>query len=487
MLPLLMALPLTLLAHDRFEVFPLWRGGPAWAVWVAGLAPAAAIVLAAWRTLDRCGLQLDRTGDDGSIALADRIIYLSRWAVTAGHALACLVLGWPGAVRAAAGDWVLLDEVLIIAPPMLGFVGLWAAQYGVERRVWEAELIRRLDDGGVPARMPRRWAYALEQFRHHAAPVLLPVAALGGWAELLDRAALAALQRGWVSESIIPAWMEGLSLAGFIVLVLLAPLGLRWVWLTEPLGAGVLRDRLELLCRAQRVRFREILVWRTPGPNINGAVVGLIAPVRYILLTETLLERLPLAQVEAVMAHEAAHARRRHLPWLIGSVLAGMGLSWLGVSAGASGLAWADHTFASAAWAEAWAGIAFAVSLAAAGGAFILVSRAFEEQADAFAVQHLSGWRAGASGAGVTLTAEAAAAMSGALMSVARWHHIPPAKPSWRHGSIALRCMRIAALVGRRADELPIDRRVRRLKACIGAALLLSALAWAAVGWGWPG
>ena len=50
---------------------------------------------------------------------------------------------------------------------------------------------------------------------------------------------------------------------------------------------------------------------------INGAVMGAITPVRYILLTDALLETLPRERVEAVMAHELAHVRRHHIFWLV--------------------------------------------------------------------------------------------------------------------------------------------------------------------------
>src|SRR5690606_31987071 len=66
-----------------------------------------------------------------------------------------------------------------------------------------------------------------------------------------------------------------------------------------------------------RVRFREVLLWRTFGGMVNAAVMGMLAPLRYILLSDALLEHLPAEQVEAVMAHEVAHIRKRHLVWLL--------------------------------------------------------------------------------------------------------------------------------------------------------------------------
>jgi Zn-dependent protease with chaperone function len=83
---------------------------------------------------------------------------------------------------------------------------------------------------------------------------------------------------------------------------------------------------------------------------------------------------------------------------------------------------------------------------------FGYASRRFERQADTYAVQLLS------RGEGATAaTRPAVEAMIGALGSVALLNHVPPARPSWRHGSIAWRQDYLRAITGERLDAMPID------------------------------
>jgi Zn-dependent protease with chaperone function len=213
------------------------------------------------------------------------------------------------------------------------------------------------------------------------------------------------------------------------------------------------------MCVRQRVKVRELLVWGTHGTMINGAVMGFVGPVRYILLTDALLESLPQVQVEAVMAHELGHVKRRHMIWLGVAAVSAITLAQLGIDAGV-GLVWGEGALSLDA---VQAGVAL-VSLLAGLAVFGFVSRRFEWQADAFAVQHLSG-------AGPTVSEEAAVAMAGALESVARLNRIPREKFTWRHGSIGTRQRKLVALAGQRADRLAVDRHVRWLKLCAVAAL----------------
>jgi hypothetical protein len=76
------------------------------------------------------------------------------------------------------------------------------------------------------------------------------------------------------------------------------------------------------------------------------------------------------------------------------------------------------------------------------------------------------------------VTAEAAAAMSGALARVAALNHVPQERFSFRHGSIATRRRRLVGLVGQPVDGLPIDRRanVSKLLSVLGLVLAIGGL-----------
>ena len=45
--------------------------------------------------------------------------------------------------------------------------------------------------------------------------------------------------------------------------------------------------------------------------------MGIIPPVRYILLSDLLLERMDDEQIEAVFAHEVGHVVHRHMAWYV--------------------------------------------------------------------------------------------------------------------------------------------------------------------------
>jgi STE24 endopeptidase len=69
------------------------------------------------------------------------------------------------------------------------------------------------------------------------------------------------------------------------------------------------------------MRYRDILLWHTDNNMGNAAVMGIIPPVRYILLSDLLLERMDDEQIEAVFAHEVGHVVHRHMAWYVVVIL----------------------------------------------------------------------------------------------------------------------------------------------------------------------
>jgi len=284
---------------------------------------------------------------------------------------------------------------------------------------------------------------------------------------------------------------------GGLSIFAVAPLIIRMVWNTSPMPPGPLRDRLVNLCRTHNVRVRELLLWHTHGGQINGAVMGIFGPLRYILLTDGLVERMDDRAVEAVMAHELGHVRRHHMPWMAICALGTLAAMFVGVERAAAmidqQLGWdglhdavlsvglsapSPHTSAAA-------GAALLLTFLGWGAAFGYISRRFERQADTFAVQHLAAqYRdsddesngANDGDRAPRINARAVADMAGALETVCRLNRSSTSRPSWRHGSVDWRIRHLQSLVGRRIDDCPIDRHVRRLR-LLGAALLLATLA----------
>lgn len=477
------------------------RGGAS--LWT--LVPMLLFLLAAWARAIGAGRRLDRVGDARAVTGAERWGAGARFACAAWFVLGVLGFGWLDDVRALVGDPIVLDELLAILPLCVAIIATWWAAYPIERRVREALLFRALEQGRPLHRPPGRVRTVWLATRHHLLFVLVPMTLILSWAEGVAVAFNSAIGApGGFWGRTIPSWAIEraewiaplVQMLGVLVVMAFAPAILRFVWDTTPLGPGPLRDHLRAMCAQHRVRVAGLLVWRTGGTMINGAVLGLVWPARYVLLTDALLDALSRREVEAVMAHEIAHVRRRHMPWLAGTVvgtlvLVGTGLALIGEAAFGPGL--------SRGVSEAiGAGIGLA-SFVSAWWVFGWVSRVFERQADAFAVRHLSEAIDDASeptpneGSGASedpgetrspapdrahVSPAAAAAMAGALQRVAVLNHVPVDRFTFRHGSIADRQRRLWQSVGMRLDAIPADRAARRAKQAglaigLGAVLVL--------------
>ncbi len=440
-------------------------GPVAIAAWSIG--SLAAVWFIAHTTIWFLGRRIDRAGSLRAARQAETVLFACRLCAVSFHAFNILVLGWVDVVRGVVGNLVAVDEVLACLPVLLVFVMGWWSIYPVDRRLREAIVLHELDDGRAMPPMPTRAEFVINALRHQALWVLLPIVCILAWGEFIDRLT-ARHVLGHLEAGIM-------QFAGMVTLLIIMPLAMRHLWDTISLGAGPLRDRLHAMCQSQGVRVRDLLIWRTHGTMINGAVMGLVPRLRYILLTDALIEYLPPEQVEAVTAHELGHVRRRHIVWLALSALGSITvMSWLIQVA----MELARPGLSNSQWAQGAAG---AAALATGLLVFGYVSRRFEWQADAFSVQHLSGFHK--KEPGVVLTAEAVGAMRGALEAVARLNHIPRNRFTWRHGSIATRQRKLTELVGMAADRLPIDRLSRGIAAVAAVVGLMAAglIVWSGV------
>lgn len=502
----MIALFAALTLHDAAPALS-HHGLPAWVVITLSLAPLAVVAVLVHLVMLATGRQLDARGSWRSVALAERTLSLSRPLCVGINAVNVLVLGFGDVVRSFTGDLILVDELLTVLPAITVFALGWWSFYPIDRRLRDASTIRSLDEGRPLYPVPTRWQWVVSNIRHQVLLTLVPLSLIGAWSESLGRLVNYAVthRRGSGLVARLGAWIDthesasqaiaGVQLLGAVAVFAAAPLVLRLVWDTARMQESPLRARLMAMCAECGVRVRELLVWRTHGAMVNGAVMGLFGRARYILLTDALLDHLPEREVEAVMAHEVAHARLGHVPWLGATVIATAGA----VAAAGAGAGYAlerfgllPHTGNLALAARGGMEVGMTVaSLVVSVLMFGFVSRRFEWQADAFAAKHLSRLRpvegAGAPDLAVaevplprTVSPEAVESMAGALESVARLNHIPRRMRSFRHGSIALRQAKLRALGGRPLARLPIDAESRRLKHLVVCGLLVVA---GMVGW----
>lgn len=463
-------------AHDAAIGVGDGHAAPWWA-WVVALGPMAVVALTTHGVLRIAARELDRTGSPRAIVTADRMLGVSRWSAVVLHAVNVLVLGWLDAVRSVTGDLILVDELVCVTPPLAVFVAGWWSFAPIERRFREALLFRTIESGAAVHPVPSRREYVVMQVRHQLLLALVPIALMIAWGDTAERVLGRldpAVFGGAGGRSLV---LAGVQVAGVAALFAFLPAVIRVVWDTRRLGEGPLRERLTGMCADAGVRVRELLVWRTHGTMINGAVLGLWGRLRYILLTDALLDGLPRRQVEAVMAHEIAHARHAHIPWLAGALLVSVGLTaavlelaagWVFARLHASGDAGSLGALQTGVELGLTVG-AFAIGLAVFGA----VSRRFEWQADAFAAKALSD-EGPVPPPGVT--GEAVEAMAGALESVAVLNHLSPDRRSWRHGSIRVRQRRLLSVVGVPLDRLPIDRTARWIKRATAVGLVMLAV-----------
>jgi STE24 endopeptidase len=180
----------------------------------------------------------------------------------------------------------------------------------------------------------------------------------------------------------------------------------------------------------------------------NAAVMGVLPGLRYILLSDLLLETMTDAQIEAVFAHELGHIVYRHMIWYVVFISILM-LATLGPGQLAYDLLERIVMPRGAAAGHYAAALNFVLCSLGATLFFVLfgcLSRRFERQADVFAARTMEQEKLEQSHPHTPpLTARppvgpyGASLFASALERVAVVNNIPATARSWCHGSIAKR------------------------------------------------
>ena len=464
----------------------VWPGLGTWAVLLVVLLPKLLFAFSYWFACRRTRRKLGTPSGQRALNLLEAMNAALPFLLL-GLFIVDLSAGALRSVRVSLQHVVLIDEMIVALPTLLVAVLAWSAYYPVDRRLREAAIFRHADAGRPVYPLLSRGGYVLMQLRHQFGLLLLPLLAVYGWAEAL--VLLGPDHAGRLSTQAV----QLLTPLGVLVVFIGAPLVIRHIWQTKPLAQGEVRDRMLAMCEQHKVRVRELLLWQTSGRMINAAVTGLISKVRYILLSDGLLDQLDAREVEAVMAHELAHVKLKHLVWMGLMIVAVLGTL---EGAGHAALdAWASASGHGTTTADPSLDLndpnlrmtivstpAFAVGLLAFGW----VSRRIERQADVFAVKHLAmtspDKQHDASGNQV-FDKDAIETMAHALQRVSELNHIPVTSKSWgqdlihwRHGTIAWRQAYLRSLVGKPIDDADIDRVLLRVKIATLAGLLATLL-----------
>jgi len=251
-------------------------------------------------------------------------------------------------------------------------------------------------------------------------------------------------------------------LATLAAVILFVPLLVVHVWRTRSLGPGELRSELEEMCLHLGLKYRDILVWQSNGVIANAAVMGLIPPVRYILVSDGILDHMETSHVRAVFAHEGGHITSHHLPYMLLLLVAGMCLC--GTATDLLAIALGLDRLSKMLVMLSLIGVVFGV-------VFGMVSRRFERQSDV-----VGAWASAPPEDGSPrITQEGAAIFAHSLGRIARMNGIDPHRRNWRHGSIASRIEYVLFLGSTGGGRDAIDATVRRVKVAILLAVAAAA------------
>ncbi len=172
---------------------------------------------------------------------------------------------------------------------------VWACAHGPYKTISGSDLSRK--------------SYILSQISF-SIPVLLPWLLLSGVADIINvlpfetpKYFLSTTQ-GQIVYFLV--FLFAIAIAG--------PAAIQKFWRCKPLETGYYRNRIESLCRKAGLEYAEILYWPIFGGRmITAGVMGLVKKFRYILVTRDLLRFLEPEEVDAVIAHEIGHIKKKHL------------------------------------------------------------------------------------------------------------------------------------------------------------------------------
>jgi Zn-dependent protease with chaperone function len=188
-----------------------------------------------------------------------------------------------------------LEALVFIAIFVAYLASVWGAAHPLYERIYRHRIDRR--------------NYIVSNISF-GAPVLLPWLVLSLVADLVNVLPFEAPKQFLAT----PLGETGYFLFFLVIVAVLGPLLIQRFWRCRPMAPGPARQRIEALCSRAGLAYANILDWPLFGGRmITAGVMGLVGRFRYILVTDALLQLLTEEEVDAVIAHEIGHVKRRHL------------------------------------------------------------------------------------------------------------------------------------------------------------------------------
>ena len=188
-----------------------------------------------------------------------------------------------------------LEALLFLGLFVFYLAIVWACAYGPYQKLYRSDISQR--------------TYVLSNITF-SVPVLLPWLILSGFADLIR-----VLPFEWPARFLDTTEGEITYFLIFLVAVaVLGPSMIQKFWRCKPLETGEHRKRIAGLCQKAGIAYADILYWPIfGGKMITAGVMGLVKKFRYILVTPSLLRLLEPEEIDAVIAHEIGHVKRKHL------------------------------------------------------------------------------------------------------------------------------------------------------------------------------
>jgi len=497
----ILAVLLAMLVGESATELPVWLNrfeGPSCLAMVAGS------MLLLW-SLSRLSAKmllgrLEQAGQSvrSVLRLPGKIDVMMQVMILSLFAVQLTIGGWGRlvCVRWQLSELILIDELLIISPFIVMLIIKWYFFYPVNRFIKEYIVAGQLA-GGISTRpVWSRRQYLSFNIRHHILIILGPLFLILTYKDIVELIARYLVSGGTGSVEFSPRtdlMVQAIVVAGSGAIFICAPILLRRIWLTRSLPDGPLRRRLEDFCRGMGFRYRDILLWETYSAVSNAAVMGLIWPLRYVLLSDALIENMSDEQIEAVFGHEAGHVKHHHIMLLM-LFITGSGSLMILLLELLSLLV--TRISGQGNW-QQW--VVYGGIPAAGFVWFMLfgwVSRRFERQADVYGA-----WAAGKAveeNSPQTEIADSAdnketgkcrigrrilnsrgvAIMIAALGRIALLNGIPIETRSWRHSSIASRMNLLAQLFERKDKLKQFERGIRLIQALSIIMPIMAVLGW---------
>ncbi|MCD4658222.1 MAG: M48 family metalloprotease [Planctomycetes bacterium] len=127
-----------------------------------------------------------------------------------------------------------------------------------------------------------------------------------------------------------PAVSTVLMLLPVVIIAICFPFLIRLILRAKIMPESPMKQELHEIAQKAKVKYRNILLWQTGELKIpNAMVVGFFSKVRYVFITDAILNNFTHEEIKGVFAHELGHANKGHLKIYFLSLISFIFISFL--------------------------------------------------------------------------------------------------------------------------------------------------------------